>query len=160
MKWTIAIIVILTLTLLTLYLVGKKSVRSEIIINANTKNVWKVLMNTEKYSEWNPTMKVIEGKLQEEEKVLYQFTQDEKNQYEISAVVHKIEPEKLLNQKGGIPFILTYNPQYIFEPQGEKTKVIITEEYQGIYVPFWNPEPVQKAYEKLNTALKNRAENN
>lgn len=146
--------------LVVLYFTGRKTVKSELIINAPSEKVWQVLTDFEKYSEWNPTMQLIKGEIKEGNTVTYQFTQDEQKKYDIPAKVVKVIPNELLNQKGGIPLVLTYNHRYILEPQGNKTKVTITENYNGIGVNFWNPKEVEKAYKKLNLALKKRVEEN
>ena len=156
-KWFIAISVIL-LVFLILYFLGKKSVHHEITINASTEKVWSVLINMEVYDEWNPTMKLVDGLVIEDGNVVYQFTQDTDNISEIPAVVKRIIPNKLLNQTGGMPIILTFDHKYILEAQGNKTKVIIHEDYKGVGVNFWNPKPVEEAYGRLNKALKKRVE--
>lgn len=154
MYFIIGIIVVLAILVFT----GKKSVHHEIIMNAAPEKVWRVLTDMNQYPEWNPTMLLLDGEVKEGNKVTYQFTQDEKNKSEIGATVVKIIPNQLLNQKGGIPMILTFNHKYILEPQGDGTKVIIHEDYNGIGVHFWNPKPVEQAYGRLNMALKKRVE--
>ncbi len=145
----IAIFVILNIT-------GRKSVHHEIIINASPENVWAVLMDTDNYSSWNPVMKLVDGEIKEGNRVKYHFTQDEGNEYEIPSTVKKVVSNKLLNQGGGMPFILTFDHQYILEPLENRTKMVIHEDYTGIGVNFWNPKPVGKAYGRLNEALKKR----
>ncbi len=154
-KWIILLLVVLAI-LIVLLILGNKSVHHEITIEAEPDAVWEVLDDTEKYGEWNPVMLPLEGTLKEEQIVKYQFTQDENNQSVIPAKVQKIIPGQLLNQDGGIPLILTYNHKYILEKVDGATKVIIHEDYKGIAVPFWDPEPVAKAYGRLNEALKDR----
>jgi len=144
--------------LLILVLTGRKSVHTEITIKASSGEVWKVLVDTEKYNEWNPTMLVVSGTLKEGNKVTYKFTQDADNSYDIPVMVKQIEPNKFLNQTGGYPFILAYNHKYILEPEGNGTKVTIHEDYSGVGVSFWNPKSVEIAYAKLNKALKKRVE--
>ena len=46
-------------------IIGKKSVRSEISINAPVEKVWSVITNTSSYAEWNSVMLVLEGKIKE-----------------------------------------------------------------------------------------------
>lgn len=156
-KWTFLSLVILAL-LVILYFTGKKSVYQEITINASPENVWAVLTDMSKYDEWNPVMKLLEGKVKKGNKVIYQFTQDADNISKISAKIVKIETNVLLNQAGGIPLLLTYNHKYKLESIGDKTKVVIHEYYKGIGVNFWNPKPVERAYRRLNKALKMRVE--
>lgn len=144
--------------LVVLFVLGRKSVHSEIVIKAQPTDVWKVLMDNGSYQEWNTVLIPLNGELKEGEKVLYEFNQDENTKSEISSKVKKIVPNNLLNQGGGIPGILTFNHKYILEEVNEGTKVIIHEDYRGIMVPFWNAKPVEKAYERLNFELKNRVE--
>ncbi len=150
----IGVIVVLAILLLT----GRKSVHSELTINANTEVAWQVLVNTDEYPKWNPVMNLIEGTISEGNRVKYIFTQDKDSSVEISITVMKVTPKSLLNQKGGIPLILTYDHKYELTDLGDSTKMVIHEEYNGIGVNFWNPEPVEKAYKRLNEALKKRVE--
>ena len=156
-SWMIYIIIIL-LAIVVLYFTGSKSVHHEINIAASPEKVWKILTDSDKYDEWNPTMELLEGKIEEGNQVKYRFTQDEKNVSEIPSKVKKIIPNKLLNQGGGLPFVITFDHKYILEQKGEGTQLTIHEDYKGIYVNFWNPRPVELAYKRLNEAIKNRAE--
>lgn len=144
--------------LIILYLLGKKSAHHEIQIDASPKKVWSVLIDTDNYDSWNPVMKLLEGTVKEGNQVKYQFTQDAENISEIPSNVKKIVPDELLNQGGGMPFILTFDHKYILEPSGNGTKLTIHEDYAGVYVNFWNPAPVEAAYGRLNEAIKQRVE--
>ena len=146
------------LIIAVLYILGKKSVHAEIVINACPEKVWSVLMDKAVYRDWNTVLIPVKGDLKVGTKVDYDFHQDENSNYIISSKVLVIEENKLLNQGGGIPGVLTFNHKYILEKVEDKTKVIIHEDYKGIGVPFWNPAPVQKAYERLSEDLKNRVE--
>ncbi len=152
----IAIGIVALISLLILF--GRKSVHHEITISASPEKVWKVLTDMDKFPEWNPVMELLEGEVKEGNQVKYQFTQDENSESEIGATIKEIIPNKLLNQNGGIPLLLTFDHRYILAPMGEQTKVIIHEDYRGIGVNFWNPKPVEEAYERLNKALKLRVE--
>lgn len=144
--------------LIILSLTGSKSVHHEIMIDASPEKVWSVLTDTDNYDSWNPVMKLLEGTILEGNKVLYQFTQDAENISEIPSKVKTVKANNLLNQGGGMPFIITFDHRYILEEQGEKTNLIIHEDYKGLYVHFWNPMPVQEAYQRLNEAIKERVE--
>lgn len=158
MNKIIVILLALVVVLVILYFTGKKSVHHEIVINAAPENVWTVLTDTESYDSWNPVMKLLEGEIKMGNKVKYQFTQDPNTISEIPSTVKEIIPHKLLNQAGGMPLILTFDHKYILKSEGEKTKLIIHEDYSGIGVNFWNPKPVEEAYGRLNLALKSRVE--
>jgi hypothetical protein len=156
-KWIILFYIVI-LTLAVLYLTGCKSVHSQITIKASPENVWFVLTDTEKIKEWNPVLIPVEGELKEGSTVKYEFHQDDENTSEIPAKVKQMVENKLLNQVGGMPGILTFDHQYILEAVDSGTSLIIHEDYRGIMVPFWNPAPVEKAYIRLAEALKERVE--
>ena len=154
-KWSLALIAVLVL-LVILYLTGKKSVHHEIVIKAPVQDVWQVLMETDKYADWNPVMLPLEGDLAVGNTVNYQFTQDADNVSTIPSTVKNIVPNELLNQAGGLPGVLTFNHEYRLESLDGGTKLIIHEDYRGIGVNFWNPAPVGKAYARLNQAISDR----
>tara|TARA_B100001939_G_scaffold78050_1_gene66008 strand:- start:1144 stop:1650 length:507 start_codon:yes stop_codon:yes gene_type:complete len=155
--WVIIILVII-LIIVVLHLVGRKSVHTEILIKAKPADVWQVMMDKGSYNQWNTVLIPIEGELTEGSTVKYKFNQDENSSSEIPSTVHKIIDNELLNQKGGMAGMLTYDHKYILVEVDEGTKLTIHEDYRGIFVPFWNPAPVQMAYEKLSVQLKERAE--
>ena len=152
------VLFIIVAIVVMLYFLGRKSVHHEILIHASPEKVWSVLIDTDSYEDWNPVMKLVEGEVIEGNKVKYQFTQDAENVSEIPSNVKRIIPQKLLNQGGGLPFVITFDHQYILEPSGDGTRLTIHEDYGGIYVNFWNPAPVEAAYGRLNEAIKQRAE--
>ena len=153
-KWAIAGLIILSI-LIFLLIVGRKSAHAEVIIEANPAQVWQNLAEVSKVKVWNTVLIPIEGQLQEGTKVTYEFYQEQGGKAAVmSANVKEIVPSKLINQTGGMPLILTFNHKYRIEPFGGQTKVIIHEEYRGVMVPFWNPSPVEKAYERLLDELK------
>ncbi len=154
-KWMIAILVLLV-ALIVLYLMGRKSVRSELIIEATPNQIWSVLMDTKAYRDWNPVLIPIEGELKEGTKVKYEFRQDENTKSEIPSTVKKMVKDELLNQGGGMPGVLTFDHKYILKPATGGTLVIINEDYRGVGVVFWNPAPVEEAYKRLNDALRKR----
>ncbi len=156
-SWMIYLIVFL-LVLVVLYFTGNKSVHHEVVINKSPEKVWDVLTDTDKYQEWNPVMNLLEGEIKKGNSVKYRFTQDENNVSEISSKVKEVIPNKLLNQGGGLPFVISFDHNYILEEKGEGTLLTIHEDYKGIYVNFWNPKPVELAYQRLNQAIKKRAE--
>lgn len=132
-----------------LYFTGRKSVHAEIIIDAESSTIWSVLTTADQIQEWNSVLVPIEGELKEGEKVKYEFRQEGSDPAVMSATVIEMEENKLIHQKGGLAGILTFNHKYRLVDTEDGVKVIIHEEYRGIGVNFWNPTPVQAAYEKL-----------
>lgn len=160
MKKLMYIVLGILVVLIILVFTGNKSVHHEITINAAPEKIWKALIEMDDYPNWNPVMELLEGKVQEGERVKYKFTQDKSTVSEIGATVIQVTPNELLNQKGGIPLVLTFNHKYLIEPVGNSTKLTIHEDYKGIGVNFWNPQPVEEAYKRLNFALKKKVEKN
>ena len=146
--------------LVVLFIIGNKSVHHEITVDAPPAKVCQVITNTQAYAEWNPVMLSVDSAPAIGAKVTYKYQQEPGKVYDIPATVKAMDEEKLLNQAGGMPGILTYNHRYELVPlnNGESTKVIIHEDYRGIGVPFWNPEAVGASYGRLNEAIKARAE--
>ncbi|UTW62468.1 SRPBCC family protein [bacterium SCSIO 12741] len=157
-KWMLAGLALLAI-LLILFVMGKKEVKTSIVINASTDQVWQALSSPEKIKEWNTVLIPLSGEFKEGTMVQYNFVQDENSSTQLGAKVVKIEPKRLINQEGGPVGILTFNHSYILEPDGDLCRVTIHEKYRGIMVPFWNPNAVEKAYERLLQQLKNHVEN-
>ena len=137
---------------------GFKSVHTEIVINAEPAQVWSVLSDFERHEEWNTVLRAVKGELVLGTDVTYEFHQDKDSVSQIPATVRAIVPNELLNQRGGYSTILTFDHKYILEPTKTGTKLKIYEEYTGVGVHFWDEKPVQQAYEKLATLIKERAE--
>lgn len=152
-KWVIAAIAVAAI-LLILFIIGKKSVHAEIKVQASPAQVWAILTDIQQIREWNHVLIPVEGELVEGNKIKYEFYQEQGGKATIiDAKVNRIEKEKLINQKGGIPGVLTFDHQYRLESVSVGTKVIIHEDYRGIMVPFWNPKPVEQAYKRLLSSL-------
>ena len=156
-KWIIGLYILVGLGCF-LMLIGKKSVHSKISIDATPSQVWEVITNTSQYNEWNSVMLLLEGSIKEGDLVKYRFTQEEGKYYDIPSRVKKIIPTSLLNQGGGTFGIITFDHKYILNEKKGETELVVHEDYRGVFVPFWNPEPVQKAYDRLNEDIKNRVE--
>ena len=158
-KWFL-VSLFFVLILGTLFMLGKKSVQTEITTSAAASKVWQAISSTEKVKEWNSVLIPLEGNLSEGETVKHEFFQEEGGKAAVmNAKVIKVDNEQMINQRGGIPGILTFNHQYIIEGGEAETQIIIHEEYRGLMVPFWNPAPVETAYGRLLGQLKSFLEN-
>ncbi len=155
MKWAIIVLVPAVL-LIVLYLAGRKSVQTELIIPADPEKIWAVLMDLHGYREWNPVLIPLKGELLEGAEIRYEMIQPDGRTSGLNAKVKKLIDQKLLNQFGGIPGLLTFDHKYILDPVEEGTRVTIHEDYRGIGVPFWNASWVEPAYEKINIELEKR----
>lgn len=158
---TLAKLVILGVTLIGLvaiglYGIGKKSVYAETTIPASPQSVWAVLIDLERYPKWNPAFSSAVGDLVTGGQMKYQFVQDENTSYEVPATIVQVEPNRLLIQQGGMAGVITYRHEYRLEPVKDGTLLQISEDYRGAYVPFWSTAPVERAYQRVADALRDR----
>ena len=145
--------------LFILWLTGRKSVHHEVNIQASPETVWKVITDMDQYPQWNPVMRLLEGKVEQGNQVKYLLTQDEDTQIEIRATIAQLIPEQLMRNTGGNPLLFSFDHTYTLQVNAALVKVIIHENYTGIGVNFWNTGPIKEAYRRLNIALKERCEN-
>lgn len=154
------IVLSILIILIVLFITGRKSVHSEILINAFPNDVWVTLTDINGHKDWNKVLIPQGGEYKVGNKITYQFYEPGKEAVEMSGEVIEIKENELLNQKGGVKGILTFDHRYIIKSEGNNTKVIIHEDYRGIAVNFWNPSSVQLAYDQLIADLKEQVEKN
>ena len=157
-KWSIAGLILIGLILLLL-IIGRKSVSAEVTIRASQAEVWRALTDPALIRIWNKVLVPVEGRLQEGAKVTYEFYQEPQGKPAVMAAqVKQLIINELINQKGGMMGVLTFDHRYILSATDQGTTVRIHERYRGIMVPFWDPAPVEHAYERLLLALKQELE--
>ena len=156
MSLTSILVVTATVASLGAFLLGHKSVQTEVVIEASPEAVWQVLTDVEQYKEWNPVFEYKEGQLKQGNKVVYKVTEAENKTAVMSAKVIKLVPNKVLNQTGGLPGVITFDHTYTLTKVEQGTKVTIHEKYRGIYVNFWSEKLIAKQYKILAQVLKIR----
>ena len=139
-----------------LFVNSRTVMHTEIFIDAPPEDVWAVLMDTEKYPEWNPVFVEVDGKLEVGASLANQVVEPGKDAVQMNASVKAIVPNKEINQGGGIPGILTFDHHYYLEPENGGTRVIQHEVDQGLYMYIWDSSWVEPAYASVNEALKHR----
>ncbi|UJH67353.1 SRPBCC family protein [Allomuricauda sp. SCSIO 65647] len=152
-KWTMAALAVIGI-LLFLYLIGQKSVHTELVIEASPQQIWDVLMDEEGYKEWNHVLFPVAGEIEQGNSLPYHLINPKGETIEFEFEVIQSVPLELLNQKGGVLGVFTFDHRYILEPFGNHTKVTLHEDFRGIIVPFWNVDWVQQAYIDLNQSLR------
>lgn len=130
-----------------------KSVHTERVVPAPPDAVWAVLADTARYPEWNPVLVEAPGSLTEGTSIAYQLREPSGRQYELKARVARVEVGVALDQKGGIPGVLTFHHQYRLEAVVGGTRVTQHEDYRGLGVWFWDHGWVEPAYASVNEAL-------
>ncbi len=152
-KLTITIALILAAVVL-LALFARKSVQTELTIEAAPEDVWAVLIDPTSYAEWNPILVAVEGTFEEGATMAVDMRNPDGSITAMTPRVKELLPGSKLNQFGGIPGVLTYDHTWSLESVDGGTRVLQFEEYRGIGVLFWNPASVEAAYNEANTNLK------
>lgn len=114
-KWAIVVLVLGAL-LLFLYIIGRKSVHTELVIEASPQQVWAVLMDREGYKEWNQVLIPTAGEIKQGNSLTYHLIDPEGAIIALELNVKELISNKLLNQKGGVTGIFTFDHHYILEP--------------------------------------------
>jgi len=141
-----------------------KEIRTEIIINAPKEKVWQVFTEFEKYSEWNPFIKNISGKISGKEKLKVTLQLKGKNPMMVKPVVQEYTPGEKFEWLGKTPLgIFSGRHYFILESVSEnQVKFIQGEKFTG-----WLTGPILKnigsdtreGFIAMNRALKEQAEN-
>lgn len=145
------------LVLLILSITSRTSAHAEIIIETSPQQVWDILMDEEAYPTWNDVLIPVTGLIEEGNELNYRLLPPSGEPIEITMTVNALIPLELLNQRGGIPGIFTYDHHYMLKEVEGKTRVIIHEDFKGIGLFFIDLDWVQPAYARLNQSLRRRS---
>ena len=152
-KWGIPFLIIM---LIGLAVLGKKTFHTEIVVPFPPEDVWSVLMDTQRYGEWNPVAIKVDGEYKLGNQVKSQFVDPEGSILNITSTVKTFKPMKEIRQTGGLLGFLTFNHSWKLVPIEEDTLVIQHEVDQGLYMWFWDSSWIEPSYTKVNLALKDR----
>lgn len=161
MKKLLVALMLMAVVIAVLLMLGKKSVSTEIVINAPINRVWIELTDFAKYPDWNPFIKRINGAF-EKGKIIEVVIQPEGSEPFVFAPEVKLYEENSILQWEGkflIPGIFT--GRHTFELVGigaGKTKLIQKEDFNGILVPFFNFKSTISGFDSMNRKLKRRVE--
>lgn len=139
-----------------------KEIRTEIDINASPQRVWQVLTDFERYPDWNPFIRKIEGKAVEGEKITIHITTPAGANRNYSPKVTKVVAEKELRWLGKMPGLLSGEHIFSIEPASDNSlRLVHREVFGGLLTSFFGSRldnDVKKGFEEMNAALKKRAE--
>ncbi|MDD9910023.1 MAG: SRPBCC domain-containing protein [Ahrensia sp.] len=141
---------------LTLAVTGRKTFEVELVIPAPPAEVWRVLMDTSSYGEWNPVFTSVTGDYVEGGTVENRVVDPKGNVLDITASVDAVQPHEELRQSGGLLGVLTFDHRWLLEEVEGGTKVTQYEVDRGLYVWFWDSSWILPSYAKVNQALRDR----
>ncbi len=122
-----------------------KENRNEVVIQGTVAEVWDVLTNFAQYSEWNPLIHHVDGKLEIGEKVVISVKKGTEEQ-KFTCEVARLDPPHEFSWKfyEMMPFL--YRGEHIFrvEPIDEQTvRYVNRETFEGLLVPFKKAETMK-----------------
>jgi hypothetical protein len=141
-----------------------KSIHTEIEIKAPASKVWEILMDFEKYPEWNPFIKSISGEAKVGGKLKVVMQQPDSKPMTFKPKCLTSEPNKEFKWLGHLLVKGIFDGEHIFklrEREDGTTKLVQCENFNGLLLPFFWKQLNSKtisAFEQMNAALKNRAE--
>jgi len=147
--------------MLAAWLGACSTMRSEVTINAPAEQVWDVLTDVDAYPEWNPFFVKAKGKLVVGNALDLTMQPVGKSAQSFSPKVLEVEHMRKLVWRGrlGVPGLFDGTHQFTIERVGDNAvKFTQHEDFSGIFVPFVGFEPYRQGWEKMNAALKQRAE--
>jgi hypothetical protein len=141
-----------------------KEIRTEIEISSNPSKIWKLLMNFEKYPEWNPFIKSIRGQAVEGAKIVVKMEPPGAKGMTFKPKILRINPEKEFRWLGNLFIKGLFDGEHIFElivKQDGITTFIQREMFKGILVPLFKKmldNNTRKGFELMNQQLKIESE--
>ncbi|PKO05395.1 MAG: hypothetical protein CVU41_12225 [Chloroflexi bacterium HGW-Chloroflexi-3] len=114
-----------------------KENRNEIVINTSPEQVWQVLTDLERYSEWNPLLYRASGKVELGETVVVDAKTATKDMHFVCTVT-KSEPPTAFAWKFHVIHPILFRGVHAFRVKPidqNSVKFIDTESFQGLLLP-------------------------
>lgn len=139
-----------------------RTVSAAVTIGAPPGEVWAVLCDLARYHEWHPHIREAAGKIQMSSRVVFRMAPPGRRPFTIRPRVIAAQPGAELLLLGRLPVIFSGEHSFALSPvdSGTHTKVVQSEIYRGIVVPFIGKTiaAAQNEFEEVNQALKLRVE--
>jgi len=141
-----------------------KELRTEIEINTSPERVWKILIDFEKYVQWNPFIHKIIGQAKEGARIeIHIETPGGKNR-KYEPTLTKVDEGRELRWlgKSSLPGFL--NGEHIFaieQLDAQRVRFVQREVFDGLLTSLFGKSldtDVRQGLEEMNRALKERAE--
>lgn len=141
-----------------------KEIKTEILINSDSKRVWQVLTDFKSYPNWNPFIKSIRGEKIVGNKLATEILPPNRRIMKFTPVLLAVDSERELRWLGSGPVRGIFDGEHYFKiiPQENgSVKFIQGEKFSGILVRFM-PKLLADAkhgFEQMNEALRKECEN-
>lgn len=139
-----------------------KEILTEIDICASRYKVWQILTDFEKYAEWNPFIRRIEGSPVEGAKIRILVTTPSGVERKYSPKVTRYINEREMRWVGKIPGLFSGEHIFVIENvRDDKVHLVHREVFGGLLATFFRERldaDVRMGFEEMNMALKKRSE--
>jgi hypothetical protein len=138
--------------------------RTTFPIAASSEVVWSVLVDFERYGEWNPSLPSIAGDLRVGSTVSMTLAMPGRPSPKVKAELTEVVPQRRLVWHGnvGADWLFAGDRQFIIDPgDGDTVSFTHVEDVRGLLFPVFRAlmgSAIQRHHDALNTALTRRAE--
>lgn len=137
--------------------------RTEIEIEAPPQRVWDVLLDFQRYPEWNPFITAVEGEWTVGSRPSLVLSLPESGEMRIRPTVLRNETARELRWRGVIGVAFLFSGEHFFsleETSEGRTRLVHGEDFGGFLLRFLNGKLTEtaRAFVFMNHALKKRAE--
>jgi hypothetical protein len=130
--------------------------RTTFPVAANAETVWGILVDFERWSEWNPSVPSIKGDARLGSTLAMTLAMPRRPSAKVKATITQFEPERRFGWHGSI------GGDRFFSGTREFEIVTHVETVTGLFFPVFRAimgSAIQEHHDNLNTGLKDRAEN-
>lgn len=161
MKKVMSILLIVIAVIIVLLVVGKKSLETDIVINAPVDEVWKEFSNFTEYPQWNPFIRKISGEMKIGGNINITIQPKGDKPVDFMPVIIQYEEKRILQWEGKlfIPGLFTGRHTFqLISIDKDKTRFIQKEDFNGILIPFISLDATLEGFKEMNGLLKKRVE--
>ncbi len=137
-----------------------KSFQTSVLIRSEADAIWAILTDASRYTEWNPTVDSVEGRIAPGERVTVHAKVNPGRAFPVK--VTEFVPGRKMVWTGGMPLNLFEGARtFTLTPRGDGTvEFHMIEVYRGLLSPLIERSipNLQPAFDEFAAALKKRAE--
>jgi len=140
-----------------------RTISAEIVIDAPAREIWDVLADFRRYSEWNPFIRRAEGSATPGQRITIRVYQLDRKPSTFKPRILAAEPGRELRWRGHVIAPGVFDGVHSFElvpAEGGGVRVTQSETFSGLLVPFIGGliDATVDRFDALNSALKSRVE--
>ena len=143
---------------------SRRSIQTEIEIDASAEQVWKVLTDFQNYPNWNPFIRKISGDLEVNAKLDVEIKPADKEAMGFKPRLLVVKPQQEMRWLGRVLLPRVFDGEHYFiieEISANRVKLIHGEKFRGGLVPvLWSgmEKSTIEGFKVMNLNLKNQVE--